>query len=65
MPATRAHKRLIHIIPIEGVHIPGRPHREQDVTEAEWAEISRYKPPAFVRRPLPTEEDDIPEKEGN
>ena len=55
MPATRPPKprraRLVHIIPIEGVYIPGVPHREQDVTEAEWLEISRYKPPAFVRRP--------------
>lgn len=44
---------LLRIYPIEGVHIPGRKHIEQDVTEAEWLVINEYRPPAFVCDPLP------------
>ena len=69
---TRARKKtiraegseLLRIYPVEGVHIPGRKHIEQDVTEAEWLVINEYQPPAFVCDPLPSVEDTTPEKEG-
>lgn len=55
---------VFRIYPIDGVHIPGRKHIEQDVTEAEWLVINEYQPPAFVCDPLEAHEARDTPKEG-
>ena len=62
MPRTTDEK-LVHIIPVPGVHIPGEPAVEQDVTEAEWQRLDAYTPAAFTRNPS-SKEDTTP-KEGS
>lgn len=55
--------KLVHIVPIEGVSIPGIPSIEQDVTTTQWHELQKYVPPAFTAAPAdePTEEPASPE----
>ena len=61
-PVPRSEK-LVHIIPVPGVHIVGVPAKEQGVSEAEWQRLSEFKPPAFTKKALPKEDQDP--KEGN
>ena len=48
--------RTYHLVPIEGITIPGVPAREQDVDEAEARRIAAYRPSAFhITPPLPAQ----------